>query len=227
VDVSKAQTWAIVLAGGSGDRFGGLKQFADVCGRPMLEWSCRAAAAACDQVVLVLPSGRLPSSRPVGVSVAVAGGATRRRSVAAGLDTVPATARTVVVHDAAHPAASSAVFAAVLATLSADGAAAAVVPVTPVNETLVWVGDDGLASAVAVGRGTMQVQMPQAFRAGALRRAVDSDLDGADEASILLAMGERVTTVAGDARNIHVTNAVELALVSSLLDPARQHHHND
>jgi CTP:molybdopterin cytidylyltransferase MocA len=44
----------IVLAGGSGTRFGGPKQIAELGGRPLLDYALEAAAAALDRVVLVL-----------------------------------------------------------------------------------------------------------------------------------------------------------------------------
>jgi molybdopterin-guanine dinucleotide biosynthesis protein A len=43
-----AQVWSIVVAGGSGQRFGRLKQFALLAGRPVVEWAvqaCRPSSA--------------------------------------------------------------------------------------------------------------------------------------------------------------------------------------
>lgn len=44
----------IVLAGGSGARFGGPKQIAELGGRPLLEYAVEAATSALDRVVVVL-----------------------------------------------------------------------------------------------------------------------------------------------------------------------------
>ena len=49
-------TWAVVVAGGSGARFGGYKQFMLLAGREVVEWSVEAAARACAGVVLVVPA---------------------------------------------------------------------------------------------------------------------------------------------------------------------------
>src|SRR4051794_35109646 len=94
--------WAIVVAGGSGSRFGDAvpKQFLDLGGLRVLDWAVAAAAAACDGVVAVLPSGHLHVTLPPGV-IAVAGGASRSASVRAGLSEVPDDAGVIVVHDAA------------------------------------------------------------------------------------------------------------------------------
>ncbi|MFZ0250500.1 MAG: NTP transferase domain-containing protein, partial [Acidimicrobiales bacterium] len=47
--------WSIVVAGGSGRRFGRLKQFSDLGGRPVLAWAVEACRACSSGVVLVLP----------------------------------------------------------------------------------------------------------------------------------------------------------------------------
>jgi CTP:molybdopterin cytidylyltransferase MocA len=44
----------VVLAAGEGRRFGGLKQLADLGGRPLLEHVVATMSAACDRVVVVL-----------------------------------------------------------------------------------------------------------------------------------------------------------------------------
>ena len=62
--------WAIVVAGGSGQRFGELKQFALLAGRPVAQWSVEACRPAASGVVLVVPSGSgagtTASAAPIG-----------------------------------------------------------------------------------------------------------------------------------------------------------------
>jgi 2-C-methyl-D-erythritol 4-phosphate cytidylyltransferase len=93
--------WAIVVAGGRGERFGvgdadpgpRRKQFVELAGAPVVRWSTRTAAEACDGVVLVVPGDVVadPETTPAafGVDRIVAGGPTRADSVRAGLDAVP------------------------------------------------------------------------------------------------------------------------------------------
>ncbi|WP_218014616.1 IspD/TarI family cytidylyltransferase [Mycobacterium neglectum] len=98
--------WAIVLAAGTGARFGGPKQFAELAGMPMLEHPVRSSATVCGGIVAVLPGGDLDRwNAPIGV-LKVAGGATRAQSVRAGLSAVPDTAEVIVITDAAHPLAT-------------------------------------------------------------------------------------------------------------------------
>ena len=92
----------IVVAGGSGARFGGPKQYEPLGDRRVLDWALEAAHSVADRVVLVVPAERAADPEP-GADVVVAGGATRTASVRAGLAVVDPDAEVVVVHDAARP----------------------------------------------------------------------------------------------------------------------------
>ena len=92
-------TSGIVVAAGSGTRFGVPKQFEAVAGARLVDRAVHAAAFACDEVVVVLPAGVQWDGRPV--AAAVPGGSTRSASVRAGLDAIAGSATVVVVHDAA------------------------------------------------------------------------------------------------------------------------------
>jgi len=68
--------WAIVVAAGSGSRFGGAKQYAPLLGRRVLDWSLDAARSVSDGVVLVVAEGHELDDEP-GSDVEVVGGRTR------------------------------------------------------------------------------------------------------------------------------------------------------
>jgi 2-C-methyl-D-erythritol 4-phosphate cytidylyltransferase len=200
--------WAIVVAAGSGSRFGGPKQYEPLGDRRVLDWSLAGAASACDRIVLVVPSDRAGDDEPA-ADVVVAGAATRSGSVRAGLAAVPADAEIVVVHDAARPRASASVWRAVIDAVL-DGAAAAV-PVVPVADTLRDLGGG------AVDRDRLvAVQTPQAFRASMLRRAHEGEPDGTDDASLVEAIGGDVATVDGEPANVKITTADDLEMVAGL-----------
>ena len=104
------RTVAIIVAGGTGTRAGGdlPKQYAQVGGRALLAHAHAAFAAhpRIDDVVVVIAAGNEGLAREaVGPAPAlVAGGATRRESVAHGLAAAAAMrAGRVLVHDAARP----------------------------------------------------------------------------------------------------------------------------
>ncbi|MFM8389753.1 MAG: 2-C-methyl-D-erythritol 4-phosphate cytidylyltransferase, partial [Actinomycetota bacterium] len=121
--------WTIVVAAGSGQRFGGLKQFSELGSRRMVDWAVEAAARASAGVVVVVPAEQISDPAfevPRGATAVVAGGSTRSESVRRGLAAVPVGVDIVCVHDAARPLASVELFAAVIATISQKGVDAVV-----------------------------------------------------------------------------------------------------
>ena len=88
--------WAVVVAAGTGARFGTLKQYEQLGDRRVLDWALERTRAVADGVVLVVPPERAGESEH-GVDAVVAGGETRTASVGAGLAAVPHEAEVVVV----------------------------------------------------------------------------------------------------------------------------------
>lgn len=197
--------WAVVVAAGTGTRFGGPKQYEELDGRRVLDWSLEAARAACDGVVLVVPPGREGDDERA--DTVVAGGATRSESVRAGVAAVPADAEVIVVHDAARPAASPALFDAVVAAVRAGADAA--VPGLPVVDTVKRV-DDGVVVETLDRSTLVAVQTPQAFRAAVLRAARG---EATDDAALVEAAGGRVVVVPGEVSNLKITSPDDLARV--------------
>jgi 2-C-methyl-D-erythritol 4-phosphate cytidylyltransferase len=201
-------TWAIVVAGGSGERFGERKQYQPLGGARVLDWALRSAAAHTQGVVLVVPADVAREDEPT-ASVVVAGGATRSASVRAGLAAVPDDVDTIVVHDAARPVPVPEVWDRVLTAVGAGADAA--VPAIPVTDTLREVGGTTVDRARFVA-----VQTPQAFRAATLRAAHADAPEGTDDASLVEAAGGRVVVVEGDPVNIKITTAQDLGLAELL-----------
>lgn len=191
-----------MVAAGSGERFGGAKQYELLEGRRVLDWSLDAARASCDGVVVVVHPDRAGDPEPQADAV-VAGGATRSESVRRGLAAVPGGADFVLVHDAARPWAGAAVWRRVVDGLRSG--ADAVVPAVPVVDTLREIGGG------TVDRGRfVAVQTPQGFRADALRRAHAGGAEGTDDASLVEACGGRVVVVDGDPANRKITTRADL-----------------
>ena len=205
------EVWAIVLAAGRGVRFGGLKQLAMAGGERLVDRAVRTATATCDGVVVVLPAG-LVWDGPV-VDRQVSGGASRADSVRAGLAAVPPVAAIVVVADAAHPLASAELHRHLIDAVraGADGAVAT----TPMLE-IVQVVEQGRVVATMPKEGTRITQMPQAFRAEALRVVHRGDPDAVDDSTLLVARGAVVVPVDGEPWNLHVSTAAELDVVGRL-----------
>jgi 2-C-methyl-D-erythritol 4-phosphate cytidylyltransferase len=203
--------WTIVVAAGSGARFGGHKQFESLDEHRVVDWAVATARSASDGVVVVVPA---EFAVEPGL---VEGGATRVESVRCGLAAVPDDADVIVVHDGARPFASRALYDAVVAAVraGADGA----VPGVAVTDTVKRVDDAGVVMATLERAALVTVQTPQAFRAEALRRAHAAGGEGTDDASLVEAVGGRVVTVAGEEDNRKITRPEDLAWARARISP--------
>ncbi len=210
--------WGIVVAGGSGTRFGELKQFLALDGLPVAERAVAACRSVCESVVLVVPIGAAAEGDH-GADAVVTGGATRAASVRAGLRVVDPEAEIVVVHDAARPLASPSLFRSVLEALGDPRVAGAVCAVA-VSDTIKRVEPDERGTRVleTLDRSRLvAVQPPQAFRAGPLRRAHEGEPEATDDAALVEALGLEVRVVPGDLANLKLTTPDDLARAERLV----------
>ena len=133
--------WTVVVGGGSGTRFGRLKQYEHLGDRRVIDWSRVIAEQASNGVVVVVPAADAERER------AVAGGDSRSASVRAGLASVPAEATIICVHDAARPFAGIDIYERVVDAVT-DGADAAI-PGVAVPDTIKMVNEvDGVRTVV-------------------------------------------------------------------------------
>lgn len=219
-DQPAAGVWCIVVAGGSGARYGGMKQFEKLAGERIIDRSVRTAAGSCEGVVVVLPADfqEREQSHFAGIGsgvVVVAGGSTRAESVRAGIASVPEDARFVLVHDGARPLATPDVFRRVIDAL-AHGAEA-VVPAVAVADTLRSVHGG------TVDRDSVRaVQTPQGFSASVLRAAHAGLGEATDDAGLVELLGHRIALVDGERLNLKVTEPLDLAVAEAMLTAVGQ-----
>ena len=218
--------YAIIVAGGKGLRMGGElpKQFIPIEGRPVLMRTLDAFHA-CDasiQLILVLPHDHqaywheLCAQYQFVVPHRIAdGGATRFHSVQSGLSLVDAPEALVAVHDGVRPFVSPEVIRRCYAEAEAHGA---VVPVIPVVETVRQLVGEG---SKTVARDAYRlVQTPQTFRATLLRRAYEQRFveSFTDDASVVEALGEKVSGVEGNRENIKITTPFDMLVAKTLME---------
>lgn len=194
--------WTIIVAAGSGLRFGSAKQFERVGGKRIVDWAVEEAEKHSLGVVVVLPKGQATGPGQV------EGGATRSESVRRGLAAVPSEATIVCVHDAARPFASPAVYQRVISAV-VDGADAAV-PGIAVVDTIKQVNESNVVVSTPRRETLRAVQTPQAFRASSLRRAHDHGGEGTDDASLIEKIGGEVVVVDGEVVNRKITTPEDL-----------------
>jgi 2-C-methyl-D-erythritol 4-phosphate cytidylyltransferase len=214
---------ALIVAAGRGERLGSgrPKALVTVAGRPMLDWSVIAlrAVPAVSRIVIALPQDALDAA-PQGC-IAVAGGAVRSQSVRAALAAAGGASEPIIVHDAARPLASPALFEEALAELERSGADG-VIAAAPVSDTIKQAGP-GLDVERTLDRSLLwAVQTPQVFRRQALERALAAASDellarATDDAWLVEQAGGTVRILPVSADNIKVTTPRDLHLAEALL----------
>jgi 2-C-methyl-D-erythritol 4-phosphate cytidylyltransferase len=221
-NLAPTDQWAIVVAGGSGSRFGARKQYVDLGGRSVLDRSVEVACRHAGGVVVVVPADDVDDQRAAFEHggrrvVVVAGGDSRAASVRAGLAVVPASADVVFVHDAARPFASDELWLATATAVrhGADGA----IPGVPVTDTIKVV-EHGRVAATPPRDRLVAVQTPQAFRATMLRAAHASGADATDDAALVEDAGGTVVVVSGAPENRKITHPDDLDWARRLVDGA-------
>jgi 2-C-methyl-D-erythritol 4-phosphate cytidylyltransferase/2-C-methyl-D-erythritol 2,4-cyclodiphosphate synthase len=218
---------ALVLAGGSGQRFGGdiPKQYMSLAGIPVIR---RAAEAflrhpAIDRVQLVIRAEdrALCDAALAGLDLPapVTGGATRQDSARLGLESLkPMAPDSVLIHDGARPFVDAALIDRTLAALAEAPAA---LPALPVTDTLKR-GDGGRVAETVSRDGLWRAQTPQGFRFADILAAHAAAAGKAltDDAMVAEAAGMQVAIVAGSEENVKITTAGDMTRAARALSAA-------
>jgi 2-C-methyl-D-erythritol 4-phosphate cytidylyltransferase/2-C-methyl-D-erythritol 2,4-cyclodiphosphate synthase len=234
---------AIIAAGGRGRRFGTAepKQLLSIGGRPILERSVEAFAShpSVNEVIVALPDdlaadpptylrsavavGRSPNASALRV---VAGGARRQDSVANAFAAADPASDLIVIHDAARPFASADLIARTIAAAAESGAAVAAVQSRDTVKRTSASNAHGPAEAghyvgETIPRETIYLaQTPQAFQRDVLRRALAlgarDRVEATDEAALVELAGLPVRLVDGEASNIKITTADDMAMAEAI-----------
>ncbi|MHB8634941.1 MAG: 2-C-methyl-D-erythritol 2,4-cyclodiphosphate synthase [Fimbriimonadaceae bacterium] len=207
-DPGVADVAVVIVAAGSGARFGSDKIAQSLGGKPLWRWSydlfLRHPAVA--EIVVV------GGDHLVGAKKRVDGGPTRQESSRLGVEAVSSIPSYILVHDAARPFVSEAVVDAVIAGCRAVGAAA---PVVPVVDTLRST-DIG---APPVDRARLvAMQTPQGGLAELVRRAhAAASEEHTDEVALIEALGSSWQPVQGSYQNFKVTVPEDLIRARAML----------
>ena len=229
------KTIAIIVAGGSGTRFGASmpKQFLALMGKPVLMHTIEAFGKNRDgsfddkshmEIIVTLPEEQMglwhDLCREHGFTVphrVVPGGKTRWHSVKNALDSISdfAGVDVIAVHDGVRPLASDELIDRCLTTARRQGSA---IPVVPLNDSVRQMDADG--GSRALDRSSLRaVQTPQVFDARLLIEAYRQPYDPTftDDASVVERHGHDVTLVDGDPVNLKITRPMDLALAEYLM----------
>ncbi len=219
----------VVVAGGSGERFGGLKQLADLAGKPLLAHTLMAFdGIPIGERVLVVP-GEFLADKTFETEIdahlraewkLVVGGATRAESVLNGCRALSDACEYVLVHDGARPFPPVAAAAKALSRLQSDEGLSSVVVASEVTDTIKRVDKGGISITGTEDRDALRrAETPQASRRKQLIEALTSPSasSASDDASALEMAGFRTAVELHDAPNIKVTHPIDLIIAKALI----------
>jgi len=219
----------LLLAAGSGSRFGGVvpKQYVQVAEQAIILHTLKSLAAepriTLIQPVLAAGDGHFAElvkdqHYPFEILPPVVGGAERSISMRRGLDALPADVQLVAVHDAARPLPSKALLADVLDVAERFGAA---VPGIAVHDTIKRIDAAGKVLETLERAVLRAVQTPQVAKRAWFEQAMLTESERlhlhTDDASLLEAAGFEVHISRGDSRNRKITTQDDLIWLQSEL----------
>ena len=230
----KQQNIAVILAGGSGQRFGSAlpKQFLPLAGKTVIEYSVGAfeKCDAIDEIAVVMHPDYLPQMQAIidrngwqKVRKLLPGGAERYLSTLAALNAYEGLSDlNLIFHDAARPAISQRIINETVTALQTHPAVAVAIPAT---DTVFEVTDDGnFITAIPARKRLRCAQTPQAFHIDIIREAYrkalkDKDFTSTDDCGVLLRYCPEVPIfiVSGDVSNMKLTYPSDTTLLEKTL----------
>ncbi len=205
---------AIIAAAGFGERFGEKKQLKLLNGRPLLFHTIQPfiKSELISEILVVVPKDDVIqvdrefkstlTSKKIEV---ISGGKTRQESVNNGLKISDKESELICVHDGVRPFVTLSLIEKVIkASMEHDGAILA----APSSDTIKKIMGDQILETLP--RETIwRAQTPQVFSKAALEEAIqiaiDENLEGTDESSILEKIGYQIGFIESSPLNIKIT----------------------
>ena len=206
---------AIIMAAGSGSRFGEKKQFKLLKGIALYLYSLNKFLLCDDisEIILVVPEGRLAEIKKeikniknIKKVLIIGGGCRRQDSVKNGLLSASKKSQLVCIHDGARPFVSEKLIKQSIAACSKnDGAIVA----NPNFDTLKTC-EKGYVKKTIDRNNVWMAQTPQVFWKTKLLHAIaiseKKNMEVTDESSMMESLGYKVSVVKGDHNNFKITS---------------------
>jgi 2-C-methyl-D-erythritol 4-phosphate cytidylyltransferase/2-C-methyl-D-erythritol 2,4-cyclodiphosphate synthase len=222
----------IIPAAGSGERLGAdlPKALVQVAGVTLLELALQRIAPVADAVVVTYPHGFLKEYQGIvgDRAILVEGGSTRHQSVTNALSALAELSNHlfngvefdyVLIHDAARALTPTFVAQKIIDELI--NGEVAVIPTTPVVDTIKKIDDKGYVEKTPKRSKLAIAQTPQGFHLPALRRAHEmaraAKKDVTDDAGLMEWAGHKVKVVDGELLAFKVTYPLDLDQAARLL----------
>lgn len=223
---------AIILAGGSGSRFGAdrPKQFLTVAGKTIMEHTIEAFSrnSRIDAIAIVSRADFVEEVEQMverggytKVAKVLAGGKERYHSSLAALNAFTNDGDNLLIHDCVRPLVTQRIIDDCIDALARYEAVDVAIPTT---DTIIELDEDGHISRIPQRRLLRNVQTPQCFRRGTLNRAFelalrDPQFIPTDDCSVVFTYLPDVPihVVAGDTQNIKITYPEDLRFAEQIL----------
>lgn len=212
----------IIVAAGSGKRFGSKKQFYPLCGKPVVMRSIEAFRKLSREMIVVLPGSDIKNFRRKWLAglpdiKVVSGGARRSDSVLNGLKELSAKCDYVCVHDGARPLIDRKTIKRCFAAAKRYGSAVCSVRAT---DTVKIADKRQFVKATPDRPRVWMVQTPQVFRKKTILAAYGKLRNTAgvtDDSSLVEKLGIRPKLVQGEYSNIKITKKEDLLFAEQII----------
>jgi len=223
---------AILLAAGSGERFGGEKQFVEIQNKPLFNYSLDVLSdfEKIEEIFLVIPPNKNLSvfqekvfkqfSQKVQV---VLGGKTRSQSVAKAIEMLNPRTKLVLIHDSARPLLNDSQLNCLIDSIqSYDGATM----VRPIYDTVKRI-NPGQPISIVKREGLYAVETPQVFKSESLKKTMSAtkkfDEIFTDETSALERLDMKVLHIPNKDFNLKITTKDDIAIAEQFLQKQLQY----
>ena len=224
------RVYAVILASGKGERMncGFPKQFAEIKGKTIIERSIEAFEKNenVNEIIVVSEPSSIEKVREIvrlngykKVTKIVPGGEVRAESSSIGAGEVAGDDAKVLIHDAARPLVTQRIINDCITALDSCDAVNVAIKAT---DTIIE-AENGIMKATTERSRMMQVQTPQGFRAGTIKKAhflakKEGFAGATDDCGIVFRYGlSEIRIVEGDRTNIKITYPEDIVIAEMVV----------
>ena len=222
------KNYAIILASGSGSRFGAdiPKQFVKIAGKTILEHTIEIfeKSELIDEIFVVITPEYKQLAQEIilknsytKISKLLNGGRIRKESSYIGINAIEDEEANVLIHDCARPFVSRQIIADCINSLRNYSAVGVAIPT---SDTIVEI-DNGIIKNVPSRDKLMRMQTPQGFKLSVIKKAhelSENDKNFTDDCGLIVKNGLcDVYIINGDDRNIKITYPSDICIAEKML----------
>ena len=230
---NRLKNYAIILASGSGTRFGGdtPKQFYKLDTKTILEHTtdCFETSEYIDEIIIVTNTENIEKVKELlgnkykKVHKIISGGTTRKESSYNGVYSINDTEANILIHDGARPFVSGKIIEECIIAL--NNGTKALTTAIPSSDTIIEVQDNRIIS-VPKRETLKRVQTPQGFKLSIIKKAHELSKDDnsfTDDCGMVLKHNlTPIYIVNGDINNIKITYPEDINIAGEFLNNPKQ-----